>query len=256
MNVDNISKLNSMLQKLPKGALYFSSWLNEQGVSYSLQQCYRDSHWFDTFAKGVMYRTGDTPTLYASLSCLNSQLHKKFRVGALSALELKGYMHYVPFGRKKTIIFYPRGEWFPQWLNKHEWGVDVQKFTEQADEKQEGITTVEIDSFDVLISAPERAFLECLELAPKYYNLTDLYYVMEMLTVLRPKLVQNLLENSASIKTKRLFLYMAEKAQHQWFDDLDVFKINLGNGKRVIVKNGVYNSKYKITIPRELATYE
>jgi len=37
---------------------------------------------------------------------------------------------------------------------------------------------------------------------------------------------------------------------------LDFSKINLGKGKRSIIKNGVYNSKYQITISRDLANYE
>jgi len=79
---------------------------------------------------------------------------------------------------------------------------------------------------------------------------------MEMLTGLRPDLLQKLLEECKSIKVNRLFLYMAEKAGHSWLDDLDLSKIDLGKGKRSIVKNGVLNSKYQITIPRDLANYE
>ena len=49
---------------------------------------------------------------------------------------------------------------------------------------------------------------------------------------------------------------MAEKAGHYWFDLLDVSKINIGTAKYQLVKNGVYVSKYKITIPKELHDYE
>ena len=77
--------------------------------------------------------------------------------------------------------------------------------------------------------------MECLHLAPQYYDITDLYYVMEMLSILPPKNVQRLLEGCRSVKVKRLFLFMAEKARHAWFD-----------------KGGVYDKKYQITIPAEL----
>jgi hypothetical protein len=256
MNVTDISKINSLLQKLPKGALYFASWLNEQGISYSLQQTYRESNWFSHFAQGVLFRSGETPTLYAALSCANTQLNKQFRIGALSALDLKGFSHYLPLGRQTIVVYYPHNEWFPNWLKKHDWGVNVQKCSTKISETQTGITTINENGFEVLISSPERAFMECLDLSPKYYDLTDLYYVMEMLTNLRLELVQKLLEKCKSIKVKRLFLYMAEKAQHQWFNGIDFSKIDLGKGKRAIVKNGVFNSKYQITIPKELADYE
>jgi len=49
---------------------------------------------------------------------------------------------------------------------------------------------------------------------------------------------------------------MAEKVNHSWLEDLDLTKIDVRKGKRSIVKNGVYNAKYQITIPRDLADYE
>jgi hypothetical protein len=48
---------------------------------------------------------------------------------------------------------------------------------------------------------------------------------------------------------------MAEKAGHDWLQMLDLSKISLGTGKRSIVKNGVYNKKYRITMPKELENY-
>jgi hypothetical protein len=49
---------------------------------------------------------------------------------------------------------------------------------------------------------------------------------------------------------------MAEKAHHYWFDLLDINKVDLGTAKHQLVKNGVYVSKYKITVPKELYDYE
>ena len=79
---------------------------------------------------------------------------------------------------------------------------------------------------------------------------------MEGLNNLRPNQVQKLLEDCSSIKVKRLFLYLAEKANHNWVKHLNTERIDLGSGKRSIVKNGVYDSKYKITVPVELANDE
>jgi len=49
----------------------------------------------------------------------------------------------------------------------------------------------------------------------------------------------------------RLFLYLAEKAGYKWFDHLKTDKVNLGSGKRSIVKHGVYVDKYQMTVPKE-----
>lgn len=122
------------------------------------------------------------------------------------------------------------------------------------DEPQTSI--VQADGVDVLISAPEQAFMECLLLAPRQYDYMDLYYIMEQLTSLRAEVVQILLENVKNLRVKRLFLYMAEKAGHYWFDMLNRDKINIGTSKQQLVNNGTYISKYKITIPKELVEYE
>jgi hypothetical protein len=205
---------------------------------------------------GVMIRTGKQPTLYGALYSLNNQCNKHFHIGALTALELLGYSHYIPMGRPQVVVYYPRGEWVPVWMEQYDWGVDVLKVSSGYFDSQTGITTTIQGEFEILLSSPERAFMESLNLAPKYYNLTDLYYVMEQLNTLRPDVVQILLEQNNSIKVNRLFLYMADKAGHTWFDAIDVSKVSMGNGKREIVKNGVYNSKYQIVIPEDLANYE
>ena len=84
----------------------------------------------------------------------------------------------------------------------------------------------------------------------------DLYYIMEQLTTLRPEAVQRLLESTSNIRIMRMFLYMAEKAGHYWFEELDTDKMDLGAGKLQLVKNGVLNKKYLITVPKELNDYE
>ena len=53
-----------------------------------------------------------------------------------------------------------------------------------------------------------------------------------------------------------MFLYMAEKAGHYWFDMLDISKVYLGTSKLQLVENGTYIAKYKITVPKELHSYE
>ena len=92
--------------------------------------------------------------------------------------------------------------------------------------------------------------MEMLYLAPKEQSFDEAYEIIDGLTTLRPKLVQRLLEECKSIKVKRLFLFMADSSNHDWVKELNIEKINLGSGKRVVVKNGVLDKKYKITVPR------
>lgn len=48
---------------------------------------------------------------------------------------------------------------------------------------------------------------------------------------------------------------MAEKAEHGWFKFLNLEKVDIGTGKRSIVKNGIYIDTYQITVPKELAEH-
>jgi len=143
----------------------------------------------------------------------------------------------------------------PNWLKEGNFDMTLKFFSTETFSKPQ-LSTSNIDGLDLLVSTPEQAFFECLLLAPKQYAFMDLFYIMEQLTTLRPEIVQELLENTDSFKVKRLFLYMAEKAGHYWFDLLDVDKVNIGTAKQQLTKNGVYISKYKITVPKELYDYE
>ena len=70
---------------------------------------------------------------------------------------------------------------------------------------------------------------------------------------MRPLQVQKILETCESIKVKRLFVFMADRAGHAWLKHVDLSNINFGVGKRSIVSGGLLNTKYQITLPKELA---
>lgn len=254
MSLEFQNRINQLLLLgIPKG-LYFSEWLKKKGYSDQLIKKYRESGWLTSLAKGVMYRTGNSLSAYAALACYNEQLDKQFRIAAHSALELSGFNHYVPMGKPVLMIAHPKQS-IPEWIKSEAFDRTFKPFsTETFTEPQ--VTMIHLEDSDLLVSAPEQAFMECLLLTPQQYNYMDLYYIMEQLTTLRAEVVQHLLETTKSFRIKRMFLYMAEKAGHYWFDMLDTSKIALGTSKLQLVENGVYIAKYKITIPEELYMYE
>lgn len=67
-------------------------------------------------------------------------------------------------------------------------------------------------------------------------------------------MVQSLLEACASVKMNRLFLHLAEKHAHPWFKQLDLTKVSLGSGKRVLFTGGRLDPKYLITVPAAAET--
>lgn len=254
MPLETRNKLNRILQIRNNGGLLFSAWLRRDGYSDQLLKQYRTAGWLCSLANGVMYRTGEKLSAYAAIASYNEQCGKHYRIAAHSALELFGYYHYVPMGKPVLIVAH-HDMHTPSWMRGDKFDRTISAFsTDTFGELQE--EEVQADGRNVISSSPEQAFMECLLLAPKRYALMDLYYIMEQLTSLRVDKLQRLLETTKSLKVKRLFLYMAEKAGHYWFDEIDTSRIELGTSKLQIVKGGVYDPKYKITIPKELRDYE
>ena len=254
MDIETKSKINSLLMNIHSGGILFSEYLKKQGYSDQLMKQYRKSGWLTSLSKGVMYRSGDSLSALAALASCQEQTGKQYRVAAHSALELSGYYHFVPMGKPQLMVA-SNEQKTPLWAKSDLFDITFEFFTTSAFSlilEQ----TIKQNNYSIKASIPELAFMECLLLAPNRYSYMDLYYIMEQLTALRPAKVQLLLETTNNLTVKRMFLYMAEKANYPWFQAIDVDRINLGTSKIQLCKGGVYISKYKITIPRELAEYE
>ena len=190
----------------------------------------------------------------AAVYCYNLQTGNKARIAAHSALELFGFNHYVPMGKPRLMVAIKNGN-VDDWVRSEKYDMTIVPF-HTGIFNNPATQSFDRNGFSLILSSPEQAFLECLYLVPDYYNYMDLYYIMEQLTSLDPYKVQIALENTSSQRVKRMFLYMAEKAGHYWFDMLDMDKFGLTTSKLQLVDNGVYISKYRITVPKELNVYE
>jgi hypothetical protein len=252
MSTDNTSKLNQLLTSQPSGIVLQSFWLKELGYSQELQRRYRKSKWFETIGSGAMKRAGDLLTYEGGLYALQRQSNMTVHAGGKTALSFQGLSHYLEFSPQQITVFGGKTENLPLWFKKYDWGAKVNYYRTSFLPPEMGLIEKEFQSFTIKISNPSRALMECLYLVPGKQDMVECFHLMEGLNNLRPAVVQGLLEKCESIKVKRLFLYLAEKANHDWFKKLEPAKIDLGKGKRSIVKQGAYNSTYLITVPKEL----
>jgi hypothetical protein len=69
---------------------------------------------------------------------------------------------------------------------------------------------------------------------------------------LSPRRLQPLLEACRSVKVKRLFIFFSNRHSHAWLKRLDRKAINLGTGKRMLVKGGRLDPATQITVPEDL----
>lgn len=256
MSTDNRLKINQLLSDNPSGIVYLSSWMVGQGYSLDLQKRYRKSDWLTSIGTGAMIRSGQDVTYEGAIYALQEQAGLSVHPGGKTALALLGKSHYLQMAPNKITLFGGADERLPTWFLNYDWGLELDYHGSSFLPPEIGLTEIEHKTFSIKISNASRALMECLHLVPKQQELLECYQLMEGLNNLRPKEVQKLLEACSSIKVNRLFLYLGEMANHAWFKHLDVSKIDLGEGKRSIIKNGVYDSKYRITIPKELANGE
>jgi hypothetical protein len=255
MSTENGSKINRLLYLQPSGVILQSSWLVRQGYSHDLQQRYKKSKWLRSIGTGAFLRTGDQAGYEGALYALQKQSGLTVHPGGRTALSLLGKAHYLGLAANRIVLFGGSNEKLPAWFRNHDWGTEIDYCETSFLPSDLGLTDLEIKNLSIKVSGPVRAIMECLYLAPQKQELMECLELMEGLNNVPPKQVQILLESCRSVKVNRLFLYMAEKVDHEWFKYLDLQNVNVGNGKRSIVKNGVYVDKYKIIVPKELEQY-
>lgn len=255
MSTNNKTKINQLLSTIPQGTVLLTSWLVEQGYSLDLQKRYRKSQWLESIGTGAMMRSGDKIDYYSAIYALQKQAGLSIHPGGRTALSLLGKAQYLELSSVRAVLFAGEREQLPVWFQNHDWSVKIDYYSTSFLPKDLGLEDLEIKNFSIKVSCATRAMMECLYLAPTEQDLQECFELMESLNNLRPKIVQQLLEQCSSIKVKRLFLYFADKAEHTWVKHLDLQKIDIGKGKRSLVKNGTYVAKYQITVPKELEEY-
>lgn len=252
MNTESGSKINQLTQRWPKNAVVVDSWLERQGVSNDLKHAYFRSHWLAPLGGGAAIQYGSKVDWRGGLYALQEQLGLSVHAGGKTALEEQGFGHFVRYQETKVWLFAPQKLKLPSWFTGHQWGHVVELMRSNFLPPNLGLIEKEVGEFSITLSSPERAMLEVLYLVPDKQGFEEALLLFEGLTTLRPKLLQKLLESCASIKVKRLFLFIADRQQQPWFKRLDISKIDLGHGKRSIVKGGALNKKYGITVPSGL----
>lgn len=248
------SKINQLLKQWPHGTVATTSWLHEHGVSRQLARRYRESGWLQPMGHGAFLRVGNPPIeWFGAVYALQTQLNLTLHPGAGTALSLSGLGQNLPLGDKAVIaLFSDRRERLPAWFTRYAWSARLAHHSPTLFGTSEpvGLTTVKHGEFSLRMSTPERAILELLHLATTNDAITHAVDLMSGLSTLRPQVLQSLLENCRSVKVKRLFLWLAETAGHEWFNRLTVARVDLGKGKRSLYRGGRFDPKYQITVPK------
>lgn len=249
MDTPEGTKLNRLINTWVRGTVTITSILNNKGYSNELLSLYKRSNWIESVGPGAYKLKGDTVDWTGALYTLQTQNNLSCHPGGKTALILQGYTHYVASSITTLFLYSLPGEKLPLWFKKFNRKPELLTTATNLFSKNDGLTEYSVKDYSIKISLPERAALEMLYYVPQYQSFDEAARIFENLTMLRFQTVQSLLEDCNSIKAKRIFLYLAELCNHQWFSKINFSKINLGSGKRVIVENGKLDNKYLITVP-------
>jgi len=248
------TKLNKLLSEWKDGVVYTSPWLSENGYTPDMLFGYKESNWVRSIGRGAYVKAQDEPLWEGAVHALQNQLNYSIHVGGETALELQGVRHNVSPRLNEYHLYTPSKRKLPAWFNSYDWETEIKlHISTMLGEKDLGIKSIELkNSVPVKVSEPERAILELLSHVNSKPKFLKAWYLIEGMMTLRPNVVQRLLKSCKSVKVKRLFLFMAEKNELPWYEKLNVSEIDLGSGKRTIVKSGKLDNKFMITVPEEL----
>ena len=266
------AKLNWLTQNTSPGSIVLQSWLTKHDFSPQLAQKYVKNGALVKLRAGVYARPGKVPQWFNAVSCLIEQANFPIHLAGLSSLNHQGKAHYLPLNETIVWLETPPRKVLPRWfrefpddskhyelepVNQGRSANDVTKpnwllINSNKLNTDDSPYLVEITVSGTLLKAsnPELAAYELLNAVPASISFDHAAEVYQGLTNLRPKKVQSILESSDSVKTNRLYLFLATYYQHPWLSRIDESKINLGTGKRQIVTEGKLEHKYQITIPK------
>jgi hypothetical protein len=270
-------KLNRLERLLPEGLLVDAAWLSNHGYSTSLRSQYVAGAWLKQPTRQVYQRPRGSLNWQQAVISLQTLLGLDLVVGGRSALELKGFAHYLAHERNEVHLYGPKRP--PAWLNKLPLEVQFiyhnseRLFPSHANKASASVSPSSLaepgDSDDslpadlasqpwgqwgwrLILSSPERAVLELLDALPDRESFHQVDKLIEGLANLSPRRLENLLLECLSVKVKRLFFFFADRHRHAWLRHINKGAINLGKGKRMLVRGGKLDQAYQITVPEDL----
>ena len=242
-------------QTLPEGQLADRLWFKKKGLSRPRIDYALRAGKIEAVGRGIYRRPGPQLKWQQVVYSLN-EMGNNVHVCGRSALELQGFSHYLPIGDVQRIDLYGSKK-IPVWIQNVSDSFKFEAYTRRLFEKipDTALTVKPFGAWDwpIPFSSPELAMVELLASVQDAADFSTADKLFESAFNLRPDVVHDTLIACNQVKAKRLFLWFADRHAHSWRQVLASRDIDLGKGKRMIVKGGAYDAVYKITIPREMA---
>jgi len=258
----NVVRRKALYEIMPEGLVTTHKWLIENNLTRHAIDNLVKSNQLESISKGVYVRNRSKITWQSVVFSLQSILKTDLVVGGLTALEMQGLSHYLSLSENKIVHLFGN-DVLPEWVVNLDLNVKFVRHTTNSlfpkhlkESKQLYPFTIERDwdndNRKLILSSPERAYLEVVLDVPKKMTFEHADQLMQGLTTLSPRNLQKILEWCQNVKVKRLFFWFADRQNYVWLDKINRESITLGSGNRMIVKEGKLDNKYKITVPEWL----
>jgi hypothetical protein len=275
MGEQRYTRLNRLERDLPEGLLVDAAWLAENDYSSPLRAKYVATGRLEQPARSVYRRPRGSLSWQQVVISLQTLLGEHLTIGGRTALDFQGFAHYLAQSVHEVHLYGDAPP--PGWLaklplpaafrfhNARRLFPDVPISAFPVTDLNGGAVELKREAeahfvvqtwgqwdWPIILSTPERALLELLDELPAHESFHQVDMLMDGLANLRPKRMQQLLVACTSVKVKRLFFFFADRHPHAWAKRLDPAAIDLGRGKRMLVRHGKLDKRYQITVPEDL----
>ncbi len=219
------------MARWPRGEPLSTAQLQARGLSAFRASALARSGWLLHLARGVYMLPGDTLTRDGCLAFFSAQT-SGFHVGGKTALAWRGVRQNIAF-REQLGLWGDTPKRLPGWFTQR-FQAAYQTTQLFDDELPSGFGMQPLPAGDarVLISVPERALLELLSDVGKHQSLTETKELVESLSGLRRKVLDELLMHTTRIKVVRMAVAIASSMKLPWEALASKHSQRIGGGAR------------------------
>lgn len=221
----------ALLASLPRGEPLSTAALQARGLSAFRASALARSGWLEHLARGVYMLPGDTLTRDGCLAFLSTQT-PGFHVGSKTALAWRGVSQNIAF-REHLSLWGDTPRRLPEWFTQRfAAGYQATQLFDATLPKAFGLQPLPAGDPRVLVSVPERAMLELLSDVGKIQSLTETRELVEGLSGLRAKVLDELLTHTTRIKVVRMAATLASSMKLPWATLASKHSERIGGGAR------------------------
>lgn len=243
------SELEWIEAQLAQSGILVSSYVVENGIPHDNIQELIAAGELERISVGLYAKQQGYISPLEVVDALQNQVHLDVHVAAMSSLVYQGKVTSPDGDNQKLLLSSPKFIRLPKWVHEREWS-SVYSVTRMFEEFAESdFIRMTMDKHEITMSCPELAILECLEPVTNEARFESALHLMRQIDAIDVAKMQSLLARSKSFKTNRLFLHLADKTKRPWFAELNQDNVPLGDGDVQVIKDGILDPKFKITVP-------